>query len=181
MSSPPTVPSTADALDCAAWILSDVATRPVSKSKHQQLPLRGRHICRATPPGYCRGSDLKERIYVAFRVLERSGRGKQDAYCTVADLAASHLGKSRRGRPTRGERDLFSKMKTVASLVRRFRQETPAAENHVNFQIDQFLWLRRAGIVCGSEYVENSGEKMMEAWRDTVGAEPFKPIDWIDQ
>jgi hypothetical protein len=139
-----------------------------------------KHICRATPPGYCRGSDLKERIYVAFRVLERSGLRKQDAYCTVADLAASHLGKSRRGRPTQGERDLFSKMKTVASMVRRFRQDTSDAENLVNFRIGQFLWLRRAGIVCGSQYVENSGEKMMKGWCDAVGAVPFKPIDWND-
>lgn len=146
MSLPPTVLSPADALDCAAWILSDVASRPVSKSRHQHLPLRGKHICRATPPGYCRGSDLKEQIYVAFRVLERSGQRKQDAYCTIADLAASHLGNSRRGRRTRGERDLFSKMKTVASMARQFRQGMGAAENLVNFRIGQFLWLRRAGI-----------------------------------
>jgi hypothetical protein len=181
MSSSPTVLSPADALDCAAWILSDVAIRPVSKSKHQQLPLRGKHICRATPPGYCRGSDLKERIYVAFRVLDRSGQGKQDAFYTVADLAASHLGNSRRGRRTRGERDLFSKMKTVASMVRQFRHGTGASENLVNFRIGQFLWLRRAGIVRGSQYVENSGERMMEAWRDAVGAVPLKPVEWIDQ
>ena len=177
MPSPPTDLSPAEALDCAAWILSDVASRPVSKSKHQQLALRGKHVCKTTPPGYCRGSDLKECIYVAFRVLERSGQGKKEACCQVAELAAEHLGKSRRGRPrTRGERDLFSKMKTVASMVKAFRQQTSDAESLVNFRADLFLLYRGAGIIRGSQYVENSGEKMNELWRTLVGAVSCKPV-----
>jgi hypothetical protein len=176
MPSPPTDLSPAEALDCAAWILSDVASRPVSKSKHQRLALRGKHVCKTTPPGYCRGSDLKECIYVAFRVLERSGQRKQDAYCTVADLAASHLGKSRRGRRTRGERDLFSKMKTVASMVKAFRQQRSDAESLVNFRTDRFMLFRKAGIIRGSQVVENSGEKMNELWRTLVGAVSCKPV-----
>ena len=89
MPSSPTDLSPAEALDCAAWILSDVASRPVSKSKHQQLALRGKHVCKTTPPGYCRGSDLKECIYVAFRVLERSGQRKKEAYCRLP-ISCSH-------------------------------------------------------------------------------------------
>jgi hypothetical protein len=64
--------SAAESLDCAAWILSDVARRAVSKSKHPRQGFRGKHICKQPGPGYFRGSDLTERIYVAVRVLERS-------------------------------------------------------------------------------------------------------------
>jgi hypothetical protein len=56
-------------------------------------------------------------------------------------------------------------MKTVASMVSRFRQKHPEADSTVDYEIDRFLMLRRAGILCGSEYVENSGEKMHEFWR----------------
>lgn len=174
--------SPADAVDCAKWILSDIARRPRSKSKHQQQPLRGEHICKQPSPGYFRGSDLTERIYVAVRVLERSGHGKKEAYCQVAALAGDLLGKSRRGKPrTRGERDVFSKMKTVASLVRRFHKVHPDAESLVDYRTDQFLLLRRAGVLCGSEYVENSGQKMHEFWRELVAKLLFKPIISIDR
>jgi hypothetical protein len=177
MPSSPRVLSPADALDCAAWILSDVATRPASKSKHQLLGLRGKHICKTAPAGYCRGSDLKECIYVAFRVLERSGQRKKEACCQVAELATERLGKSRRGRPRiRGERDLFSKMKTVASMVKAFSQRASNAERLVNFRTDLFLLSKGAGIIRGSQYVENSGEKMNELWCDLVGAMPIKML-----
>ena len=159
---------------CPMWQLARSQNRNINNCRCEGSTYAGQPL-----PVIAEVQDLKERIYVAFKVLERSGQGKQDAYCTVADLAASYLGKSRRGRPTRGERDLFSKMKTVASLVSRFRQDPGAAENLVDFRIGQFIWLRKAGIVCGSEYVENSGQKMHEAWRDAVGSVLFKPFTSI--
>ena len=176
MHSPSRELSPTESKDCAAWILSDVARRPVSKSKRQQQALRGKHICKQPPPGYFRGSDLTECIYVAVRVLERSGHGKKQAYCHVADLADHLLGKSRRGRlRTRGERDAFSKMKTIAAMVKRFRQFHPYAEMLVDCRTDRFLWLRKTGIISGSQYVENSGQKLHEFWRGAIGNLRFRP------
>jgi len=163
--------SPADARDCAAWILSDLATRPPSKTKHQQHALRGKHICKQPPPGYCRGSDRTECVYVAVRILERSGQKKKQAYCEVDTLAGHLLGKSRRGKPRIvGIRDEAAKLKTIASLARSFQKIHPDAETLVDCRTDRFLMLRRAGILRGSSYAENSGQKMHEFWRESVAS-----------
>jgi hypothetical protein len=60
-------------------------------------------------------------------------------------------------------------MKTVASLVKRFGKVHSEAESLVDFRIGRFCLLRKAGIVRGSEYVGNSGEKMHELWQELLG------------
>ena len=64
-------------------------------------------------------------------------------------------------------------MKTVASMVKAFRQQRGNAEGLVNFRTDLFMLFRRAGIISGSQVVENSGERMNELWRNMVGATPI--------
>ena len=50
-----------------------------------------------------------------------------------------------------------------------------------NFRTGLFLLLGEAGIVCGSEYVENSGQKMNEVWRYLVGATPLHDVKWLSR
>src|SRR5580700_5972977 len=93
--------SRADARDCAHWILSAVGTRVAAK--HQKTPFLAKHMARQTVPKYLRGSDLSERLGASFEVLKRSGYAHKEALVVVAEGARAFLGKSKRGRPRRGD------------------------------------------------------------------------------
>jgi hypothetical protein len=51
-------------------------------------------------------------------------------------------------------------MKTVGSIAWHFRRRTPDAESLVDHRIGYFLFLKSVGVVHGSQYVDNSGQKL---------------------
>jgi hypothetical protein len=155
--------SRADAWDCARWILSAVGTRVASK--HQKTPLLAKHMARWTVPKYLRGSDLSERLGTSFEVLKRSGYPRKEALLMVADRATEFLGKSKRGRPRRGDekRDFISTMESVRSMVNAFAGRMPDTEGVVRFWVGQFLWCREIGVIRGSEFDDNAGRRMYES------------------
>jgi hypothetical protein len=155
--------SRADAWDCAHWILSAVGARVASK--HQKTPLLAKHMARWTVPKYLRGSDLSERLGTSFEVLKRSGYAHREALLMVADRATEFLGKSKRGRPRRGDakRDFVSTMESVRSMVNAFARRTPDTEGAVRFWVGQFLWCREIGAIRGSEFDPDAGRRMYVA------------------
>lgn len=155
--------SRADARDCARWILSEVGKRVASK--HQKAPFVAEHMARQTVPKYLRGSDLSERLGTSFEVLKRSGYGHKEALVVVADRAKSFLGKSKRGRPKRGDakRDFISTMESVRSVVNAFARRTRGTEGAVRFWVGQFFWCREIGVIRGSEFDGDAGRRMYEA------------------
>jgi hypothetical protein len=155
--------SRADAMDCARWILSEVGTRVASK--HQKFPLLAEHMARQTVPKYLRGSDLSERLSTSFEVLKRSGYAHKEALVVVAEGARAFLGKSKRGRPRRGDakRDFTSTMESVRSMVNAFARRTRDTEGAVRFWVSQFLWCREIGVIRGAEFDDNAGRRMYES------------------
>jgi hypothetical protein len=150
-------------MDCARWILSEVGTR--AASKHQKFPLLTDHMARQTVPKYLRGSDHSERLYASFQVLLRTGYAYKEALIVVAEGAKEFLGKSRRGRPRHGdaERDFFSTIESVRSMVNAFTRRKPDSEDAVGFWVGQFLWSREIGVIRGSEFDGDAGRRMYEA------------------
>jgi hypothetical protein len=168
----PLILSAKEALDCVTWMLSDIARRPSSTSKHQKMPLRSNHMAMYPGPGYLRGSDLSERLYVCVRVLERVGYTIRNACLEIGDKTAHLLGNSKRGRPRtiEGGRDIDSRAKAIATRVRQFalgRRQAYAA-GLVDYRIDHFLFLRKAGVICGSEYIQDSGQRMHDYWKGSI-------------
>jgi len=157
-----TVLSKEDAADCVQWILSEVGTRV--GSKHQKAPFGAPHMARQTAPRYLRGSDLSERLYASFQVLKHAGYSHYEALIVVADRAKVFLGKSKRGRPRRGdgERDFISTMESVRSMVNDFARRTGDTERAVLFWVGQFLWCREVGVIRGSEFDRDAGRRVYE-------------------
>jgi hypothetical protein len=155
-----TVLSQEDAADCVQWILSEVGTRV--SSKHQKAPFVSTHMARQTAPKFLRGSDLSERLYASFQVLRQAGYAHQEALIMVADKAKGFLGKSKRGRPRRGdaERDFLSTMASVRSMVNAFARRARDTEGAVRFWVGQFLWGREIGVIRGSEFDRDAGRRM---------------------
>jgi hypothetical protein len=155
--------SRADAMDCAGWILSAVGTRVASK--HQKAPFVAEYMARWSVPKYLRGSDLAERLGTSFEVLKRSGYARKEALVLVAERAKEFLGKSKRGRPRRGdaERDFISTMESVRSMVNAFTRRTRDTEGAVRFWVGQFLWCQEIGVIRGSEFDGDAGRRMYEA------------------
>jgi hypothetical protein len=150
-------------MDCARWILSAVGTRVALK--HQKAPFVSEHMMRQTVPKYLRGSDLSERLHTSFEVLIRSGYAQKEALVVVAERAKEFLGKSKHGRPRRGdaERDFISTMASVRSMVNAFARRTSDTEGAVRFWVGQFLWCREIGLIRGSEFDRDAGRRMYEA------------------
>jgi hypothetical protein len=170
--------SHADAWDCAHWILSEVGTRVASK--HQKTPLLTKHMARQTVPKYLRGSDRSERLYASFQVLLRAGYARKGALAMVAERAKDFLGKSRRGRPRRGdtERDFISTMESVRSMVNAFARRTRDTEGGVRFWVGQFLWCREMGVIRGSELDRDAGRRMYEARLGMLGQLGLRGFAW---
>jgi len=159
-----------DALDFVVWTLSDIARRPSSTTKHQKLPVRSHHMAMYPEPGYLRGSDLSERLYVCVKVLKRAGFTNRDACLEVAEKIYHILGRSRRGRPRKikGERDLDSWAKAIAARVSAFGRRHQYVAGLVDYRIGNFLFLRKAEMVRGSEYTPDSGQKLHDFWLESI-------------
>jgi hypothetical protein len=83
----------------------------------------------------------------------------------VAERAKEFLGKSKRGRPRRGdaERDFDSTMASVRSMVNAFARRRRDTEGALRFWVGQFLWCREIGVIRGSEFDPDAGRRMYEA------------------
>jgi len=151
------------AADCATFILREVGKRVASK--HQKAPFVAEYMARWTVPKYLRGSDLSERLGTSFEVLKRSGYARKEALVLVAERAKVFLGKSKRGRPRRGdaERDFISTMESVRSMVNSFTRRTRDTEGAMRFWVGQFLWCQEIGVIRGSEFDGDAGRRMYEA------------------
>jgi|GEM_PF-5084654 len=154
-----TVLTSKDVLDFVVWTLSNVARRSPSKTKHQNRPFRSEHFLMQPQPGYLRGSDLSERLFVCVKALELSGYTNKHACVTVAECCGDLVGKSKRGRRSTDtrERDLLSKAQSIRTRVNVFGRRQEYTVGLVDYRIGQFLHLRRAGVVCGSKYVPDPG------------------------
>jgi len=170
----PLILSEKEALDFVAWTFSDIARRPRSTSKRQKLPLRSNHISMQPPPGYLRGSDLSERLYVCVQVLERAGYPNRKACVEVADKTKHLLGKSKRGRPRRikGEPDTDSRAKAIATRVSKFAvgRRRVYVEGLVDYRIGSFLFLRSrvttlAASAKDTDRTRGTG-RLLQSWLD---------------
>jgi hypothetical protein len=166
------------AADCASFILREVGKRVASK--HQKAPFVAKHMARWTVPKYLRGSDLAERLHTSFEVLKRSGYAHKEALVMVAERAKEFLGKSKRGRPRRGDakRDFISTMESVRSMVTAFARRTPDAEGAVRFWVGQFLWCREVGVIRGSKFDRDAGRKMYEARLEALRQVGLRGFVW---
>jgi hypothetical protein len=169
--------------DFQAWLFSDeqLARRPKDRKLAEKVGLLGTHLSRQ----HCRylhGSDLTERIYVAVKELERSGISRRAASANVAKLPypalQSHLGKSRRGRPSAHPKgsEFSRKTETIRSVVNRFSMKQhpwksllPKRDLILERYVGEFLFLRGAGIIEGSKYVPDSGRRLIQDWMKRVG------------
>jgi hypothetical protein len=148
--------------DFLDWLFRYTAHR--ARSKRGPQPLVGEHETRCGVR-YLRGSDQTERIFAAVRALVLSGCPQKIACIMVATNRYLDLGRSNRGRRARGthQHDALSKSEIVRSIANRFAG--PLQEQVISSYVAEFQWLRENGIVEGSKYVANSGERMLEAWR----------------
>ena len=162
--------------DFLALLFSDeeIARRPKKRSNAKRVGFLGMHISRQVCH-YLHGSDLTERIYVAVRELQRGGLSNRRACAKVAKLPCpalqGSLGKSRRGRPSTHPRgsEFSRKIETIRSIVNRFAKRQhpwksllPERDLILEGYVGRFLWLRKAGIVVGSEY---TSAKNRTGWR----------------
>ena len=83
----------------------------------------------------------------------------------VAERTKEFLGKSKHGRPKRGDakRDFISTMASVRSMVNAFARRTRDTEGALRFWVGQFLWCREIGVIRGSEFDPDAGRRMYEA------------------
>ena len=63
-----------EAEDFVEFVLTDEATRPVRRGYPQTLPLRGKHVTYGQGKSRYRGTDRRERVYVAVSALEHVGQ-----------------------------------------------------------------------------------------------------------
>lgn len=167
-----------------AWLFSEeaVARRPKDRKLARRTGLIGTHVSRQHC-SYLHGSDLTERIYVAVVELERRGFPRLAACANVAKLSfpvvQSHLGKSRRGRPSPKPKgtEFERKTGTVRSIVNSYLKNQhpwkpllPERDVIVDRYVGEFLWLREAGIIVGSKYVPDSEARLMEDWAKRIAA-----------
>jgi hypothetical protein len=170
--------------DFLAWLFSEesVARRPKDRKLARKAGLLGTHVSKQHC-SYLHGSDLTERMYVAVQEFQRSGFTRRAACANVAKLPfpvlQSHLGMSRRGRPSAhpAGSKFERKTETIRSIVNSYlknqhpwRSLLPERDLIVEQYVGEFLWLRKDGIVAGSRYVPDSGTRLVEAWKKRVAA-----------
>ena len=156
-----------EAIDFAEYLLKNVATRKAVRGRCNTLPLRSDHESKGSHPGTYRQSDLAERIYLAFQGLRQAGMECKEACLTIAENLPSIQRRKKRGRPRRSresplvERKAKSVHNRVAAYEKRWLRliTQPDLDRFVQFQIDRFLFLRRTGMLVGSDFPPDSGER----------------------
>ena len=111
-----------EAEDFVEFVLTDEATRPVRRGYPQTLPLRGKHVTYGQGKSRYRGTDRRERVYVAVSALEHVGQTIAPACREVARRLGGLLGHSKRGRPRKLPHSpiLEDQAQTVRSLHYKF-------------------------------------------------------------
>lgn len=172
------------ALDFMRLMISEVATRTPVRGRRSLSPLIGKHSARTIQPGFFRGSDLSERVYVCFAGLTEAGYSSKNAAAELQSELGDRIGQSKRGRPriNSDARDTLDRIRTVQAMVsafaKRVRSQHGAAdlERRVNHYIQSFLWLSRAGIVVGSEYAPDAAQQIMLAHQRQLSRLFRRPI-----
>lgn len=158
-----------EAIDFADYLFRYVATRRVVRSGRNKLPLVSKHECKTVQQGMYRQNDLPERMFWAFVGLRRAGMEAKEACWIIAErLPAAEFGK-KRGRPRlrQDEPLMDEKVKSVRNRIaayekRALRTTTPTdLAISARRQMDRFCWVRRAGILTGSVFPEDSGARTM--------------------
>jgi hypothetical protein len=167
-----------DVKACVKWILSEIGARV--PSNHQMAPFVAAHMARWTVPEYLRGSDRSERLFASFQILERAGYTHKEAVLTVAEHAPKVLRKPRRGSPNRGNTggDFFREAESVRRMVNAFKKRTRDTESAVRFWIGQFLWGREIGVIKGSEFDADAGQRMFEDRLDALRQMRLRGFVW---
>jgi hypothetical protein len=146
------------------WLLdrNNIAKRVPNQTGHQRAPMQGRHTSIQGKTKRIRGSDLSERIYVAFEMLRMSPEyvnahadGKGGKTFVIERTIESRLGHRPRdcgrSRPKQGSTPKFQpfeKTGTIYSVWRKFRERHPWKKQcpdpivalHLQRYI-QFCWL----------------------------------------
>jgi hypothetical protein len=159
------------ALDFLRWMISEIATRPPVRGRRSSSPLIGKHTCRTIQPGFFRGSDQSERVYVCYAALTEAGYSSDEAANELQGELGNRIGQSKRGRPRTNSqsRDTLERIRNVQARVSAFAKRVRSQlgdadlERRVNHHIQTFLWLNREGIVIGSEYAPDAVQKAMLA------------------
>ena len=164
--------------DFLKWLFDEeeIARRSKDRKSVRRGGLLGSHVSKQGVR-YLRGSDLTERSYVAVGVLELRDCGNRQACATVAKIPGLEQGKSLRGRPSLHPKGnaFFRGVETIRSIVNRFakrqhpwRSLLPHRDLLLEHYVGRFVWLQRTGIVVGSKYAQDSGERVIEAWRERI-------------